>query len=239
MEQRTSEHKPQSAGASTESIRQYSSVRRWFESSGGSLWLWWVVATALAGIAGGATIRLGIGREGFAWLKGLGLCGLAVGLAQSIVLTRFLDESDRSLRIRLEWGFACLVGCVAGGTASSFGTYTLVLLLMFTMNVDYTWVYEHGGPVLSVTTLLLSATAVTALQRLVLRARFLSLRRWTYANVVGWSAGLATGWWIANATTGSAILQGAVGGATGGVVLGAITGQALVRLRVPRSTGFS
>jgi hypothetical protein len=126
--------------------------------------------------------------------------------------------------------------------ASSAATVSLVLLLVFTMNVDYTWMYEYGGPVLSATTVLLSATAVTALQRLVLRPSFRSLRTWTYSNVVGWCplcAGLATGWCIASFTAGSEILQGAAGGAIGGIVLGAITGVALVRLKVSRSVHFS
>lgn len=195
-----------------------------------SLWLRWIWVTALAGAAGGMALRIGIGNRDFHWLIGFGILGLAIGLAQSLVLGRVLHQPGSSTRIALLWTLASLVGCVAGGMAGIIAILSLTLLLMFALNVDYTWVYSPGALVFWTFSVLLSAIAVSALQRLVLRTKFSSLREWTWTNIAGWCAGLATGWGVAHVMAGSDLVSGAAGGAIGGTVLGAITGGALVRL---------
>lgn len=203
---------------------------RLIESLRKGLWLRWIWVTALGGAGGGIALQIGFGKGRFLWLIGFGILGLAIGLAQSLVLGRVLHQPGKSIRIVIQWTLASLVGCVAGGMASSIATFSLTLLLMVALNVDYTWVYRFGGPVLWTSSVLLSAIAVSGLQQLILRTKFSSLREWTWTSIVGWCAGLATGWGVAHITAGSDVVKGVTGGAIGGIMLGAITGGALIRL---------
>ena len=198
-------------------------------------WLDWILATVLGGAVGGIALQVGIGRGRFVWLIGFwlisfGILGLAIGLAQSLVLRRIFHRPDKSIRIEIQWTLASLVGCFVGGMASSLATVTLALLLMAGLRVDYTWMYRFGGPVLWTSTVLLSAIAVGVFQWIVLRPRFDSLQKWAWMSIAGWCAGLAIGWGVAQLIPGGDVAKGLAGGAVGGTVLGAITGGALAWL---------
>lgn len=194
------------------------------------LWLRWILATALGGAGGGIALQVGWGKGRLLWLIALGILGLAIGLAQSLVLGRVLHHSGKPIRITIQWTLSSLAGCVAGGMASPIASVPLVLLLMVALSVDYTWFYGPGGYVLWTLAVLLIALAVSVLQWLTLRTRFSSLRGWTWTSIAGWCAGLATGYGVAHIMGGSDIVKGVVGGVIGGTVLGAITGGALVCL---------
>lgn len=205
------------------------------ESSRRRAWLVWILATVLGGAVGGIAYQLGIGRGRSVWLIGFWLIdfamlGFAIGLAQSLVLGRVFHRPDKSIRIGIQWTLASLVGCIVGGMASSFATIGLGLLLMAVLNVDYTWMYRFGGPVLWTSTVLMSAIAVGVFQGIVLRSRFDSLQEWAWRSIAGWCAGLAMGWVVAQLTPGVDVAKGLAGGAVGGTVLGVITGGALAWL---------
>jgi hypothetical protein len=199
------------------------------------LWLRWILVTALGGAVGGIAFQAGVGKGKFVgligfWLIGFGVLGLAIGLAQSLVLGRALHHPAKSIRIAIQWTLTNSVGCFVGGMVSSIVTVSLVLLLMAGLNVDYTWTYRYGGLVLWTSSILLSAIIVGVLQHLILRIRFTSSQKWIWISVIGWCAGLAIGWGVAQITPGGDVVKGVAGGAVGGTVLGAITGGALVRL---------
>jgi hypothetical protein len=203
------------------------------------LWLRWILVTALGGAGGGTALQVEIGRGGYVWPSdlwpiGYGVLGLAVGLviglAQSLVLGQAFYRSGKSIRIAIKWTLANSVGCFMGGVVGSIATLLFGLLLMAVLNVDYTWMYRFGDLVLWTSSILLSAIAVGVLQYLILRTRFDSSQKWIWISIIGWCAGLAIGWGVAQITPGGDVVRGVAGGATGGIVLGAITGGALVRL---------
>jgi hypothetical protein len=192
------------------------------------------VVTALGGAVGGIAFQAGVGKGRFVgiagfWLIGFGILGLSIGLAQSLILRQHLHYPGGWIRVAAQWALASLAGCFLGGMASSILTVSLVLLLMAGLNVDYTWMYRHGGLVLWTSSILLTATIVGVLQYLILRRRFDSSRKWIWISIIGWCAGLAVAWGVAQIMPGGDVVKGVVGGAVGGIVLGVITGSALVR----------
>jgi hypothetical protein len=166
----------------------------------------------------------------YAWLVGLGILGLLIGLAQSLVLGRVLCKADRPVQVSTRWTATSFLGWTAGGMIGSIVTLSIALVLYFSGVADYTWARQSGYYVFWASFVLLGATVVSIFQERILNARINPAGRWTKASIVGWALAWAAGLGMAHITPGGDLAKGAVGGAVGGVVLGVITGHALVRL---------
>jgi len=197
------------------------------------LWLRWILATAL-GATGGSAIFQALRQRSFsfAWIVGLGLFGLAIGLAQSLVLERLFRQSSKLIQIGLfcQWTLTCSIGWVTGGLASFVVPVAAWLFLAFTVNVDYTWIhrpgyYVHWGSLIS-----LGALAVSIVQRRILHTRINSVAEWVRTSIIGWIVAWAVGLGVVHITPGSELVKAAVGGVIWGAIVGALTGYALVRL---------
>ena len=200
-------------------------------SSQKGVWLYWILGTGLAATGGGTAFQaLRQSRVSGAWIAGLAVLGLVVGLAQSFVLERAVSKSGGRARITFQWTLACSTAWMAGGVAGSVLPIVIWLILAFTANVDYTWIYHSGYYVIWVSFIASGSLAVSIIQQRVLQTRFNSVVKWRWPSIIGWFAGWTVGLVAAHIVPGSEIAKGVAGGAIGGAVLGTLTGRALVHL---------
>lgn len=194
------------------------------------LWGRWALATTLGELAGftvpaavgAATWALGVpeGWQRFALvLAGVGE-GALLGLAQSIVLARYLPGLRRRswvLATALAAGIAWICGLALSNLGENQAT-NLTLLIGTSVFVGVVFLLSMGGA-----------------QWLVLRRHVERAGWWIAANALAWPLGVAVPV-VALAllpTTTTPLVSGLVGVLSGvlmGVVVGAITGLVLVRL---------
>lgn len=206
-------------------------IHDYFSESWQSTWLSWVLATTLGATGGGIAFEVLRQRDfSFAWIAGLGILGLVIGLAQASVLKRVFYRPGSLVRISLQWILTCLISWVVGGVAGFVVPVAIWLFLAFAMNVDYTWMRRSGYYVHWVSFVSLGAFVVSIAQQCILRARINPTGQWIWASTISWCAGWAVGSGIAHIMPGNGWIKGAIGGAAGGVIVGTITGHALVRL---------
>lgn len=192
----------------------------------------WILATALGAAAGSAAFQALRQRSfSLAWLVGVGIFGLVIGLAQSSVLARVFCKSGKLVQISLfwQWTLTSLIGWVAGGMAGFVIPVATWLFLAFTVNVDYTWMRRSGSYVHWASFILLGALTVSLVQRRILY-KFNPAKKWIWTSFIGWTVAWAMGLGVAHITTGSELTKAAVGGAIGGVIVGMITSHALIQL---------
>lgn len=189
-------------------------------------WIQWMLVSTI-GAAGGTTAILLVERSILAWLFGLGVFGLLVGLAQSLVLKRIIHI--RSARPLVQWILVSAASWVAGGIAGGIGAVGFSIFLMVAANVDYTWLYQHGELVFWILCVLVGATVLAKLQQRILHKTINTTRGWTSISICGWILAWGLGFCVVYITSGSELLKGVIGGAIGGVVVGISTGYALVR----------
>lgn len=194
-------------------------------------WLYWTLLTTLGATGGSAAFQiLRQSSFSFAWIVGLGLFGLVIGLAQSLVLRRVFYQSGEIARVSILWTATSLIGWTTGGIAGTIVTLSIAFFLYITGSADYTWTRQSGYYVHWISFISLGVLTVSIVQRQILYPRINTAEEWTRPSIAGWIAAWAVGLGAAHITPGNELVKAAVGGAIGGVIVGMITGHALARL---------